>query len=250
MERNVSNLLDRVSTVLRQFRESSNSLQEIRIKLEKLNQLILSGEVDSRTADSLRKEYLSQLIDQLNRYFELRAALEDLRLRCIVELERAKVEVGGSTSGLASRVEESIFMIDDALEGLDMDSKLFIASQYAQYLRNAKEDANVLKERKTIYRRFIDSIIESWLVEKADLESEMGELEKHADSLREKLKELWVRFMVGEYDRSEYDSRRVGLEEELASLDKRIAELRDRIDSVDTKIVELTSVAEVEEVEG
>ena len=252
MERNISDLLDRVSTVLRQFREVSDSLREMRIKLEKLNQLILSGEVSSQTADSLRREYISQLIEQLNRYFELRAALEDLRLRCIVELERAKVEIGGSSgsSGLASRVEESIFMIDDALESLDMDSRLFIASQYAQYLRNSKADRDVLKQRKAMYRRFIDSIIESWLMEKADLESEIAELEKNANSIREKLKELWVRFMVGEYDRSEYDSRRMGLEEELSSLDRRISELRDKMESVDNKIVELTSVVEVEEVEG
>ncbi|MCD6444145.1 hypothetical protein CW710_00890 [Candidatus Bathyarchaeota archaeon] len=252
MERNVADLLDRVSTVLRQFNEVSDSLKEMRIKLEKLDQLILSGEVSSQTADSLRREYISQLIELLNRYFELRASLEDLRLRCIVELERAKVETGGisGSSGLASRIEESIFMIDDALESLDMDSRLFIASQYAQYLRNAKADRDVLKERKTMYRRFIDSIIESWLMEKVDLESEITELEKNANSIREKLKELWVRFMVGEYDRSEYDSRRIGLEEELSSLDRKIAELRNKVESVDSKIVELTSVVEVEEVEG
>ncbi|MEM2849188.1 MAG: hypothetical protein QXI36_02810 [Candidatus Bathyarchaeia archaeon] len=225
-------------------------MRDMRIKLEKLNQLISSGEVSSQTAGSIRREYMSQLIGLLDRFFKLRAELEDLRIRCVVEMERARVDAGATGPPDAiSRLEELTIRIDDALEGLDMDSKLFIASQYTQYLKSPDLNQNALKEKKLVYRRFVDSIIESWLVDKADLESELSDLEKEANSLREQLKELWVRFMVGEYDRSEYDVKRSRLEEELSSMDTRITELRSKLDTIDERIIELTSVIGAEEVE-
>ncbi len=250
MDRGSPGISDAVSSTIREFNETSNMLRDMRIKLEKLNQLISSGEVSSRTAESIRREYMSQLIGLLDRFFKLRADLEDLRIRCIVEMERAKVDIGMSgSSDIISRLEELTIRIDDALEGLDMDFKLFIASQYAQYLKSPDVNQNALKEKKLIYRRFVDSIIESWLVDKADLESELSDLEKESNSLREQLKELWVRFMVGEYDRSEYDVKRSRLEEELSSINTRITELRSRLDAIDERIIELTSVIGAEEVE-
>ncbi|MEM3104342.1 MAG: hypothetical protein QXD69_02420, partial [Candidatus Bathyarchaeia archaeon] len=195
----------------------------MRIKLEKLNQLISSGQVSSQTAESIRKDYISQLIGLLDKFFKLRSELEDLRVRCIVEMERARVNASATgSSEIVSRLEELTIRIDDALESLDMDARLFIASQYIQHLKSPDVDQSTLKEKKLAYRRFVDSIIESWLVDKADLESELSDLERDANNLREQLKELWVRFMVGEYDRGEYDAKRVRLEEELSSMNSRI----------------------------
>jgi chromosome segregation ATPase len=165
-------------------------------------------------------------------------------------MERAKVNAGtAGSSDIISRLEELTIRIDDALESLDMDSRLFIASQYTQYLKSPGLNQNALREKKLVYRRFVDSIIESWLVDKADLESELSDLEKDANNLREQLKELWVRFMVGEYDRGEYDAKRSRLEEDLSSINTRITELRDRLDTIDERIIELTSVIGAEEVE-
>lgn len=225
-------------------------LRDMRIKLEKLNQLISSGQVSPQTAESIKRDYTSQLISLLDKFFRLRLELEDLKVRCIVEMERARVNASiAGSSEVVSKLEELTIRIDDALESLDMDAKLFIASQYIQYLKSPNIDPNTLKEKKLAYRRFVDSIIESWLVDKADLESELSDLEREANSLREQLKELWVRFMVGEYDRGEYDAKRVRLEEELASLNTRITELRSKLDSIDERIIELTSVIGAEEVE-
>ncbi|MEM2240242.1 MAG: hypothetical protein QXR44_05835 [Thermoproteota archaeon] len=222
----------------------------MRIKLEKLNQLISSGQVSSQTAESIRKDYISQLIGLLDKFFKLRSELEDLRVRCIVEMERARVNASATgSSEIVSRLEELTIRIDDALESLDMDARLFIASQYIQHLKSPDVDQSTLKEKKLAYRRFVDSIIESWLVDKADLESELSDLERDANNLREQLKELWVRFMVGEYDRGEYDAKRVRLEEELSSMNSRITELRSRLDAIDERIIELTSVIGAEEVE-
>jgi len=225
-------------------------LRDMRIKLEKLNQLISSGQVSSQTAESIRKDYISQLIGLLDKFFKLRSELEDLRVRCIVEMERARVNASATgSSEIVSRLEELTIRIDDALESLDMDARLFIASQYIQHLKSPDVDQSTLKEKKLAYRRFVDSIIESWLVDKADLESELSDLERDANNLREQLKELWVRFMVGEYDRGEYDAKRVRLEEELSSMNSRITELRSRLDAIDERIIELTSVIGAEEVE-
>jgi chromosome segregation ATPase len=239
-----------VLSTIREFNETFNMLRDMRIKLEKLNQLISSGEVSSQTAESIRKDYMSQLIGLLDKFFKLRAELEDLRVRCIVEMERAKVDAGATgSSDIVSRLEELTMRIDDALESLDMDSRLFIASQYAQYLKSPSVNQNALREKKLMYRRFVDSIIESWLVDKADLESELSDLERDANNIREQLKELWVRFMVGEYDRSEYDAKRSRLEEDLSSINARITELRSKLDTIDERIIELTSVIGAEEVE-
>ncbi|MFN3622411.1 MAG: hypothetical protein ACK4TI_05920, partial [Nitrososphaerales archaeon] len=133
MDRGAPSISDTVSSTIREFNETSNMLRDMRIKLEKLNQLISSGEVSSQTAGSIRREYMSQLIGLLDRFFKLRAELEDLRIRCVVEMERARVDIGAAgSSDMISRLEELTIRIDDALEGLDMDSKLFIASQYTQ----------------------------------------------------------------------------------------------------------------------
>ncbi|MEM1570453.1 MAG: hypothetical protein QXU47_03205 [Candidatus Bathyarchaeia archaeon] len=250
MDRGTPSISEIVSTTIREFNETSNMLRDMRIKLEKLNQLISSGQVSSQTAESIRKDYISQLIGLLDKFFKLRSELEDLRVRCIVEMERARVNASATgSSEIVSRLEELTIRIDDALESLDMDARLFIASQYIQHLKSPDVDQSTLKEKKLAYRRFVDSIIESWLVDKADLESELSDLERDANNLREQLKELWVRFMVGEYDRGEYDAKRVRLEEELSSMNSRITELRSRLDAIDERIIELTSVIGAEEVE-
>jgi len=250
LDRGTPSISEIVSTTIREFNETSNMLRDMRIKLEKLNQLISSGQVSSQTAESIRKDYISQLIGLLDKFFKLRSELEDLRVRCIVEMERARVNASATgSSEIVSRLEELTIRIDDALESLDMDARLFIASQYIQHLKSPDVDQSTLKEKKLAYRRFVDSIIESWLVDKADLESELSDLERDANNLREQLKELWVRFMVGEYDRGEYDAKRVRLEEELSSMNSRITELRSRLDAIDERIIELTSVIGAEEVE-
>lgn len=245
----MSSLLDIISTTLEEFRSTLTALAELKVKLEKLNQLVSNDEVSPQTANSLKKEYISQLLNLVNKYTKLKTKLDNLKVRCIVELEKTKIETNSiiSSSTLISKFRELLDEIDNATEELDMDSRLFIASQYAQYLKNVKLNQNFFKEKKLIYRNFMDHIVESWFLTKMNIESEIRDLEKEVNSLRITLKELWVRFMVGEYDKNEYDSKRTKLEDKLTFIEKRIFELRNKIESVDNKIIKLINIMEAEE---
>ncbi|MCS7112858.1 MAG: hypothetical protein RMJ00_07525, partial [Nitrososphaerota archaeon] len=60
--------------------------------------------------------------------------------------------------------------------------------------------------------------------------------------LEERLKELWVRFMVGEYDHNYYMKQRMEVERKLMETQGRINQLKTKIEETDIKIIELSNI--------
>ncbi|MCS7113340.1 MAG: hypothetical protein RMJ00_04830, partial [Nitrososphaerota archaeon] len=214
--------IERGKELLTKFSGICENIKGVVLRLRKLDELSSRREVSKSVFQSLRGEYMSQLLKIVEEYFEIRFKLEDLRINVITELERLRLEIESMpeikpydyTSGryppeaiqLQSKIRnlkqkqdelnDILLKINQSLsEDLDIDVKIFIASCYIE--RNIENKNNV--KNKDFIKHFLNSITEIWFSQKDELLREMSELEREASELEERLKELWVRFMVGEY---------------------------------------------------
>jgi len=249
-----------VSRVLEEFNQFTGDLRELHEKLQRLDQLVKEGKIAKPVADSLRSEYLATLMNSAEEYFRRKDELESAKARVIVEVERLKADMevsrGGRPPGVADserlrRVDAQIHQlnslldsIDDALEALDLETKLFLVQRYFLSSREALKKGEIteetLEERRLVCKKFLDSVLEDWAVEKRDLVNQISELDASIISLQSRLKELWVRFMVKEYDKGYYNMKRVELEGELSKSERKTSELRAIVDKNDSRIFEVS----------
>lgn len=257
MASEVEELTSRGREGVAKFREVCETLRSTALKLRKLEELDSREEVPKPVSESLRREYTAQLLSTVEEYFKQRLKLEDLRVGILAEVERIRLELEASPDtgayelqprlrNLRRRQEElnrTIEEIDKALtEDLDVDTKIFVA---VRYLESARErNRNLNNEEVRSMRSFVNSIAEGWMKRKDQLTRRLSDLQREASDVEEKLREVWARFMVGEYDHNYYMKQKLNLEKKLAELEDQINTLRSTIEETDVRMIELNSMLE------
>jgi len=260
LEERMTDLRGSVSRTLEGFNQFIGDLRESYGKMQRLDQLVKEGKIAKPVADSLRSEYLGTLLKSAEEYFRRKDELEGARARVIVEAERLKAEMAISREGRSGSIVDSeslrildgqihqlnylLDQIDEALEALDLETKLFLVQRYFLSSREALSAEKITEEtfgeRRLICKKFLDSVLEDWAVEKRDLVNQISELDNLILNLQGQLKELWVRFMVNEYEKSYYNIKRLELEGELSKSERQASELRSIIDKNDARIFEVS----------
>jgi len=256
--------IEKGKELLTRFSGVCESIKAVVLRLKKLDELSSRREVSKSVFQSLRGEYMSQLLKTVEEYFEVRFKLEDLKVNVLTELERIRLEIESmpeiksydyssgryppeaiqmqskirSLKQKQDELNNILLKINQSLsEDLDVDTKIFIVSCYIE--ANIENKDNV--KNKDFIKHFLSSITENWFSQKDELLREISELEREASELEDRLKELWVRFMVGEYDHNYYMKQRMDVERKLMEIQGRMNQLKTRIEETDIKIIELSN---------
>jgi len=255
--------IEKGKELLTRFSSICENIKGIVLRLKKLDELSSRREVSKSVFQSLRGEYMSQLLKVVEEYFDIRFKLEDIKVNLLTELERVRLEIESipevkpydytssryspeaiqlqsKIRNLKQKQDELNNMLlkinQNLSEDLDVDTKIFVASCYIE--------GNVENKNKDFVKHFLSSITESWFNQKDELLREMSELEKETSDLEERLKELWARFMVGEYDHNYYMKQRIEVERKLMEMQRKINQLKTKIEETDIKIIELSNIVE------
>ena len=232
--------------LLNQFKKCVGEIEELIERLQTLARLVRSGEISKETAEPMKDEYMRGLLGHAERFFTLEDAIEGERAKIKLELERGRREMdkfGGDYNAERIRnLEGKIEEIDNAFRSVNLQVELMTVKYYLMFLSSAKSRGEMTAEEfdkeRDVYRRFLDSVAERWAYQKNELGKQSSGLEPEQESISNKLKELQVRFLVGEVPQGDYNAKRAQLEERLRSIEASIEKVRKYIDGVDSRVIE------------
>jgi len=243
--------------VLKAFQTYVKEVKETSLKLNELKKMLKSGEIPESAYNIILKELGTQLSISIKEIYRLRETLELAKAKAKLEWAKEKIgirefEESESYRGLEEDIDlkrrlyaplhewkELIARIDSALSSLTVDEEISIIEQYLYLI---KEGASIIggseeiERAKSICQKRLDSISKRWTTVRSQKMEEVMDLELKASRIKNEIKEVEVRFAVGELEQSEYDYRISTLRGALNSVEKEMSEIRNYIEDIDTRI--------------
>jgi len=255
-------------------------VKEVSLKLEELTKMLRSGEISEDIYGILLSELGGVLSSSVEEIFRIRGNLELLRAKARIEWAKEKVGMedllrrGSSTYVLSAyersviggrgsqrsisdpllrefysklpmnRWQEIISRIDSALSSLTFEEELSIIERYLLVAKGGSRPKE-LKENdvaKQVCQQRLNALSEKWLSMRRDKIKRIMDLEVEASQLRDEIKEVEVRFMVGEYNRNIYELKMSKLQGSLRNIEKEISEIRNYINDIDQKIFRINEL--------
>lgn len=232
--------------LLSQFKKCVGEIEEMIERLQTLARLVRSGEISKETAEPLKDEYMRGLLGHAERFFTLEDGIEGDRAKIKLELDRGRKDMdkfGGNYNAERVRnLEGRLDVIENAFRSVNLQVELMTVKYYLMFLSSAKSRGEMTVEefdkQRDVYRRFLDSVAERWAYQKNELGKQSSGLEPEQESISSQLKELQVRYLVGEILQGDFNAKKVQLEERLQSIDASIEKVRRYIDGVDSRVIE------------
>jgi len=255
-----------VDNNLKVLQLSIKNVKEVSLKLEELTKMLKSGEISESIYETLLDELDGVLSSSVEEIFRIRENLELLRARARVEWAKEKIGMEdllrrGSSAYVLSAYEKSVTgefhsklpmsrwqkiidRIDGALSSLTLEEELSIIEKYLSIVKwgGHPEELKVNEATKQICQQHLNVLSEKWFSIRRDKIKRIMDLEIEASQLRNEVREVEARFMVGEYDRNIYDVRMSQLQGSLRNIEKEISEIRNYINDIDQKIFRITEL--------
>jgi chromosome segregation ATPase len=269
-----------VESNIKALQLSIKNVKDVSLKLEELTKMLKNGEISESIYRILLDELsggLSSLVDEI---FKVRENLELLRARAKVEWAKEKIGIEDllkrspspyalsayekSVSGKQgsqqfandpllrefypslpiNRWQEIINRIDNALSSLTFEEELSIIEKYLSIVKGGyhSEELKGNEVAKRICQQRLNVLSEKWFSIRRDKIKRIMDLEMEASRLRDEIKEVEVRFMVGEYDKNTYELRMSKLQGSLRNIEKEISEIRNYINDIDQKIFRINEL--------
>lgn len=238
-------------------------IKETSLKIDELTKMFKAGEISENTYKILLSELSGGLSQSIEEILKTRENLELLRARAKLEWAREKIETEKIAAEYLSREyvsrelyrslpvfrwQEILSRIDNALSSLSFEEELSIIEKYLSIIREKDfpEKTEEIEAIKRICQQRLNVLSEKWFSTRRDKIKRIMDLEARASQLRDDIKEVEVRFAVGEFDKSIYDLKMGELQGALRNLEKEIASLRDYINEIDQKIFRITELLKEE----
>ncbi|MCS7119983.1 MAG: hypothetical protein NZ952_02100 [Candidatus Bathyarchaeota archaeon] len=241
---------------LKQFESSIKHVKQTNTSLEELGKMFRSGEITENAYRLLRDELTQDLSLSVENIFHLRDALELTKARAKIGLIREKSERKTVQQEQSSRIgsaqpyqvayspdmqrwEGIINRIESVLSSMSIEEETSIIENYLSLLKNKTPAwANSEENRRTVslLQQRLASILEKWTEIRRNKIEQIMNLEIEASKLRDEIKELEVRFAVGELEEVVFESRISTLKGNLRNTEQEIANIRKFIDDMDTKV--------------
>ena len=251
---------------LRTFKTCVNKITETSLGLDELAKIFGSGEISQTAYGSIMNELGSQLSTSVEEIFRSREILELARARAKLEWAREKMgrkefESEDAHSILqydnyvkghldlitpVSRWEEIISRIDEALSSLKVEQEASIIERYLSLAKEkfpAEAESGKAERVKAVCQNRLGSISEGWASARRDKIGQAGNLELKASQTRDDIREIEVRFAVGELDQRTFEYKMSALQASLKRVTEEISEIRDYIDDMDMKIFRCSELA-------
>ena len=251
---------------LRTFKTCVNEVTETSLRLEELAKIFGSGEISESAYNLIMNELGGQLSRSVEEIFRSSGILELARARAKLEWAREKIGVKEFESedvhsilqyddyvkghldliNPVSRWEEIVSRIDEALSSLTIEQEASIIERYLSFAKekfSAEVGSEETKRVKAICQNRLGSISEGWASTRRDKIGQAGNLELKASQIRDDIKEVDVRFAVGEVDQRDFEYKMSGLQASLKRVTEEISEIRDYINDMDMKIFRCSELA-------
>ncbi|MEM2028613.1 MAG: hypothetical protein QW341_03020 [Candidatus Bathyarchaeia archaeon] len=247
---------------LRTLQLRIRDIKETSLKIDELTKMFKAGEISENTYKILLSELSACLSLSIEEILKTRENLELLRARAKLEWAKEKIETERITTEYLSREyareiyynlpvfrwQEILSRIDSALSSLSFEEELSIIERYLSITRerDLSEKLNEMKLIKQICQQRLNILSEKWFSIRRDKIKKIMDLEARASQLRDDIKEVEVRFAVGEFNRNLYDLKMGELQGALRNLEKEITGLRDYINEIDQRIFRITELLKEE----
>jgi len=237
-----------VDDQLKIFQLHVKEVKETSLRLEELSKMLKSGEITENIYKLLLEELSSNLSLSIKQIFEAREALEVLKAKAKIEWAKEKIGIGQLKEDQSEdlyyreiylpryRWQEIIDRIDKALSTLTFEEELSLIERYLSIIREKPSPSKEIERAKMICQQRLSIISDKWASIRRDNVRRIMDLELQASQIRDDIKEVEVRFAVGEIDRKIYESRISALQSSLKKIEKEVLEIRNYIDNIDLKI--------------
>ncbi|MEM1507089.1 MAG: hypothetical protein QXU02_03450 [Candidatus Bathyarchaeia archaeon] len=233
------------------------NIKETSLKIEELTKIFKAGEIPENVYNILLVELSSNLSSLIGEMLRIRENLELLRARAKLEWAKEKIDMGSIFESQSFskdyyyyrglpviKWQDVISKIDSALSSLSFEEELSIIEKYLSIIRD-KSSSGGLKETediKQICQQRLSVFSEKWVSIRHEKVRKIIDLEARASQLRDSIKEIEVRFAVGEFDKNLYEMKIGQLQGALKSVEKEISDLRNYISEIDQKIFKITEL--------
>lgn len=232
------------------------NIKETSLKIEELTKIFKAGEIPENVYNILLIELSGNLSSLIGEMLRIRENLELLRARAKLEWVKEKIDMGGIFESQSFskdyyyyrlpviKWQDVISKIDSALSSLSFEEELSIIEKYLSIIRD-KSSSGGLKETediKQICQQRLNVFSEKWVSIRHEKVRKIIDLEARASQLRDSIKEVEVRFAVGEFDKNLYEMKIGQLQGALKSVEKEISDLRNYISEIDQKIFKITEL--------
>ena len=235
---------------LRMFRSSIEELKELSLKMDELMKLLESKEISRNIYNIIKADMSNRIFNLLERLFNLREFLELAKVRAKLEWVNEKIGLRNLENMFGeeyvsrdfllksslSRWEEIINSIDSAFSSLTIDDEITFLSQYLNMVREREPSSEEFKRIIAFCQQRLNELSEMWSTVKRDKIEEIMNMELKISEVKDSIKEVEARYMIGEIDESVYEHRIGVLQGELRKLEEKIEETRQHIDDIDAKI--------------
>jgi len=224
---------------LRRFEDLLLDLRDYEKRQLEIERMFTTGQIDRGVYGELMMELKSKMLPLVEEYFKLKTTLVELASRLRVILTRLQVEdktrqlpagsmleKGPYVKQLMDRIGSTLESIENSLNSVKVEKELRLLDTVIDELQ--KNEALLAEWRSTV-----SSILERWAKERFNYASSIEDLERRAEELQEALKEVEVRFMVGEFDRVEYETKRAAMEREIGEVQSRLEEMQLKLEDLD-----------------
>jgi len=235
---------------LRMFRSSIEELKELSLKMDELMKLLESKEISRNIYNIIKADMSNRIFNLLERLFNLREFLELAKVRAKLEWVNEKIGLRNLENMFGegyvsrdfllksslSRWEEIINSVDSAFSSLTIDDEITFLSQYLNMVREREPSSEEFKRIIAFCQQRLNELSEMWSTVKRDKIEEIMNMELKISEVKDSIKEVEARYMIGEIDESVYEHRIGVLQGELRKLEEKIEETRQHIDDIDAKI--------------
>ncbi|MCD6358041.1 MAG: hypothetical protein DRJ96_01135 [Thermoprotei archaeon] len=231
-------LVEEARNALREFEDLLYELRDYERRRGEILRMFSTGQVTREVYEKLMGELRQKMTPLVKRYFELKSRLRSMESRLNVLMTRLRVEVKTSSESpfrlnyerdqrmrqLLNRAGGTLEDVQRALKSVGVERELRFLEVLLDSIRGEDIEA---------WRDVVREVVEEWSKARFSYASKVEEIERQMESLHDLLRELEVRFLVGEFDRAEYEARRAGLERKVGELQEQLERLQERLEDLD-----------------
>ena len=237
MVEGVDKLLDEARTTLRELEELRLELRDYERRRNEILRMYSTGQVSRDVFDGLMSDLRQKILPMVKKYFELKSRLKELENRLSLVTTKLSVEVKAASEPfrasferdqrmrqLLNRVGGVLENVRSALKSADAERELRLLDVLLDSLPRGEIES---------WKPSISEVLEEWSKIRFSYASRIEEIERRIEQLNDDLKLLEVRFLVGEFDRSEYEARRAAIEREIGELRSQLEALQEKLEDLD-----------------
>lgn len=231
-------VVEEARSTLKQLNDLQYELRDYERRRGEILRMYSTGQVSKEVYEGLMNELRQKMLPIVKKYFEAKGGLRELESKLRLLVTRLSVEAKASESSpyrasferdqrirqVLNRVGGTLEDVQNSLKSVDVERELRMLDVLLDAL--PKEEVNV-------WRQAINEVVESWSRIRFSYAGRIEEIERRIETLNDMLRELEIRFAVGEFERADYEARRSSTEKEMSELQSQLEGLQEKLEDLD-----------------